>query len=120
MTCSHMSYFFISKQLLWELFFRISNSKKPFSNFEHGSNSNSIAADVSKVGSASYGRPFAVTVCDWGTGGTYLILGTYRGANEKQMPSIATDTLGGTTVSFEDGVLTVTLSERMSYLGIYY
>ena len=27
MTCSHMSYFFISKQLLWELFFRISNSK---------------------------------------------------------------------------------------------
>lgn len=26
MTCSHMSYFFISKQLLWELFFRISNS----------------------------------------------------------------------------------------------
>ncbi len=36
------------------------------------------------------------------------------------MPSIATDTLGGTTVSFEDGVLTVTLSERMSYLGIYY
>lgn len=96
------------------------NSKKPFSNFEHGSNSNSIAADVSKAGSASYGRPFAVTVCDWGTGGTYLILGTYRGANEKQMPSIATDTLGGTTVSFEDGVLTVTLSERMSYLGIYY
>lgn len=28
MTCSHMSYFFISKQLLWELFFRISNSNK--------------------------------------------------------------------------------------------
>ena len=28
MTCSHMSYFFISKQLLWELFFRISNSKR--------------------------------------------------------------------------------------------
>lgn len=100
--------------------FLLQNSKKPFSNFEHGSNSNSIAADVSKAGSASYGRPFAVTVCDWGTGGTYLILGTYRGANEKQMPSIATDTLGGTTVSFEDGVLTVTLSERMSYLGIYY
>ena len=30
MTCSHMSYFFISKQLLWELFFRISNSNVSF------------------------------------------------------------------------------------------
>ena len=30
MTCSHMSYFFISKQLLWELFFRISNSNAKY------------------------------------------------------------------------------------------
>ena len=36
MTCSHMSYFFISKQLLWELFFRISNSKCPIRSIMHG------------------------------------------------------------------------------------
>ena len=32
-----MSYFFISKQLLWELFFRISNSKVPVIRFKGGS-----------------------------------------------------------------------------------
>lgn len=115
-----MSYFFISKQLLWELFFRISNSKKTFANFEHFSNSNAITVNVSKAGSATYGRLFAVTTCDWGTGETYLTLGTYRGTDEKQIPSVAVDTLGGCSVSFNEGSLTVTLGRRMSYIGIYY
>lgn len=42
MTCSHMSYFFISKQLLWELFFRISNSKRSFIRIETGESRNTI------------------------------------------------------------------------------
>ena len=37
-----MSYFFISKQLLWELFFRISNSKRSFIRIETGESRNTI------------------------------------------------------------------------------
>ena len=39
LTCDLFSYviFFISKQLLWELFFRISNSKVPVISFANGS-----------------------------------------------------------------------------------
>ena len=98
----------------------LQNSKKTFANFEHFSNSDAITVNVSKAGNAVYGRLFTVTTCDWGTGETYLILGTYRGTNEKQIPSVAVDTLGGCSVSFNEGSLTVTLGRKMSYIGIYY
>lgn len=100
--------------------FLLQNSKKTFANFGHFSNSNAITVNVSKAGSAIYGRLFAVTTCDWGTGETYLTLGIYRGTDEKQIPSVAVDTLGGCSVSFNEGSLTVTLGRKMSYIGIYY
>lgn len=115
-----MSYFLFPNSSCGSCFFRISNSKKTFANFGHFSNSNAITVNVSKAGSATYGRLFAVTTCDWGTGKTYLILGTYRGTDEKQIPSVAVDTLGGCSVSFNEGSLAVTLGKKMSYIGIYY
>lgn len=80
MTCSHMSYFFISKQLLWELFFRISNSKKiPFTDADKKSLENIFVEAQKGVSfwgvqnSSDNPRKNIMTVClnykattDWG------------------------------------------------------
>lgn len=96
------------------------NSKGPLAHTYRASNIQNIEIDISKVENNNVSIPFLVTLCDWSTGECFAISGIYRGKNERQIPHIISDSLGKCEVSYETGVLKISLPRLMSYVFVYY
>ena len=96
------------------------NSKGPFGHTYRATNTQNIEIDISKVKNDNASIPFLVTLCDWTTGECFAISGIYRGKSERQIPHIISDSLGECEVSYETGVLKISLSRSISYVLVYY
>lgn len=96
------------------------NSKGPLAHTYRANNIQNIEIDISKVENNNVSIPFLVTLCDWSTGECFAISGIYRGKSERQIPHIISDSLGKCEVSYETGVLKISLPRLMSYVFVYY
>lgn len=84
-------------------------------------NTDTMSVDVSNVkNDGGYALTFMLLLCDWSTTKTYMCMGTYRGDNSSQEPSVAINQGNAIkSVSCDGKKLTINFN-RTSYCRLLY